>query len=283
MDEIRFEQKIIVVSLDTISILFDQDNWSDLVTLYMFYHKQCKIQKTNQSWTTSKFTMEWLWWWDKRFKSAKSTLSKLWIIEDIQTRDEKWRVNGHYVRLNFIESHQQANISSGAETQGVDRARPGYCGTNAWSNININAWSNLKWNAYDESEISSYPSTPVVGIPETGTSRIKEKVIPTLSETEAMYGKSELNKIILSIFELQNFYDKVDLKKIWEYYDYILATFKVVYWWGDTELKANKEKVFYHMNDFRKHYQLRPEKDIKKFKGRLLNWIEGSLKFSNQK
>jgi len=282
MKQERLEQKIMLISTDTIIHLFDQENWSDLVSLYMFYHKQSKIQKTNRSWTTTQFVMDWLHWSNPRVVKAKNGLKDLWLIEDITERWNDGKVTWHYIQLNYIES------STPPICEGVENPDSGVEETNAWSNININAWNNLNLNACSETGNSSYeewtnPDTPTPGIPETGTSRIKERVIPTLAECEAKYWKSRLNELILSIFELKNFTDKVDLNRIQDYYDYILETFKVVYWWSDTELKANREQVFYHIDSFRKYYLLRPEKDIKKFKGRLLNWIEGSLKFSNQK
>lgn len=55
MNSIALENELIIVSTETIHKLFSYENGSDVVALYLFYHKQCKMQGTNQSLTTSDF------------------------------------------------------------------------------------------------------------------------------------------------------------------------------------------------------------------------------------
>ena len=115
INNISLENELIILSTSTIIKLFTYKNWNDLIALYLFYHKQCKIQWTNQSFTKSNFAMKWLWWGDDRFKSAKKILKELWLIEDIQHRDEKWKILWWFVKLNYIKSDNKANLSTGAE------------------------------------------------------------------------------------------------------------------------------------------------------------------------
>ncbi len=141
--ETEFLQKTIMLDVNTIQKLFEY--WADVATLYLFYHKQSKLQKTNQSYSTMIFIKKWLWWGDKRVKDAKKILKELWLIEDVVKRDEKWKIIGHYVKLNYIKSKKFLNtkiIPSGAETQGVDNSMYGQENTNALSSLNINALSN---------------------------------------------------------------------------------------------------------------------------------------------
>lgn len=121
MNNISLENEIIILSTNTIIKLFTYDNWSDVISLYLFYHKQCKIQWTNKSFTQSNFAMKWLWWWDERFKKAKKVLKDLNLIEDIQHRDYKWKILWWYVKLNYIQSDKQANLSTGAENHPLDK------------------------------------------------------------------------------------------------------------------------------------------------------------------
>ena len=137
MNVIDLENEIITVSTETINKLFRYDNGADLVALYMFYHKQCKIQKTNQSFTVSDFAKKWLRRWDTKFKKAKKKLKELWLIEDIKHRNEKWEIKWWFIKLNYIK---QANLSTGAETHPVGKSTGGWQETNAWSSLNINAW-----------------------------------------------------------------------------------------------------------------------------------------------
>lgn len=158
MNVINIEKETILLSTNTIQKLFQYKNWSDVVALYLFYHKQCKLQKTNQSFTTSTFSKKWLWWWDKRFKEAKKILKELNLVENYCDKDEKWIIKWWYIKLNYIKSQKEANQSSGAENHPVDQSTHGWQNTNALSSKTLNALSsktkmleenfNLFWKEY---------------------------------------------------------------------------------------------------------------------------------------
>jgi hypothetical protein len=141
MNTIELEQQSIILSTETINKLFNYKNWSDLVALYLFYHKQCKLQKTNQSFTTCNFAKKWLWRWDKRFKTTKKILKDLDLIEDIQDRDDKWVIKWRYIKIKYLKSVNKATLSTSAETHPLAVSTSGHQDTNALSSININALS----------------------------------------------------------------------------------------------------------------------------------------------
>jgi hypothetical protein len=74
-------KNIILLDLHTICKLIETN--PDALTLYVFYHKQSKIQKTNQSWSTAQFCMKGLTWGRNRFTKAKSILESFNLIEEI--------------------------------------------------------------------------------------------------------------------------------------------------------------------------------------------------------
>ncbi len=58
-------------------ILLQEENSVDLISLYMFYYRQCKIQKTNQSWTTNVFAAKRLSISEDRISKASKKLQEL--------------------------------------------------------------------------------------------------------------------------------------------------------------------------------------------------------------
>lgn len=124
----ELEKRVCIVSIDTLQELFEY--WSDCVSLYMFYYKQCKIQKTNQTRTTDGFIMKWLKRGEKRLKKSKDILVKKWLIEFIQERVDG-KFSKSYVKLNYIRSEAKTDRTiQKSETVGVGT---GWQRTNAWS------------------------------------------------------------------------------------------------------------------------------------------------------
>lgn len=139
----EIEKSLCIVSVDTLQELFSI--WGgDPVALYMFYYKQSKIQKTNQSKSTDSFCIKWLWWWTTRLRRSKKILQEANLIESIATREKDWSYWWHYIKLNYIRS--EAKTSQSYQKQLVDITTSGKQKTNAWSDININAWSDININ-----------------------------------------------------------------------------------------------------------------------------------------
>jgi len=134
--------QIVWTTFYTIDRLLEHKNWPDALALYFRYIKQSRIQETNQSWSLDSFMMQWLWWWDLRFKNAKRLLKDLGLIEVVQVRWTDGKVKTFYVKTNFIINEQKLKqytiqyeipATSSAKNQSVDFPPDGEWGTNALS------------------------------------------------------------------------------------------------------------------------------------------------------
>lgn len=254
MNEIAIEKDIIIISNKTLIKLFSYKNWSDLVSLYMFYHKQCKLQWTNQSFTLWDFVKKGLNWWDKRFKSAKKILKELYLIEDIQHKNDKWQIVWHFIKLNYIQSHNKANLSTGAENHPLAVSIGGSQETNAWSNITINAWNNIKEKAQSVKEKKQY---------------IKNINLEEVKAYKNNFIIIYLSEMINSNYVKQSF----TTKSFIELYDYIILKGKE-YGFIDNVTGDFKAKEFkLELEKINNYYEI---KEIKNFKSTFLNWISRS-------
>ena len=122
--------------------------WPDAVALYIKLLKQTRIQETTQTYSLNSFLKEWLWRWDDRLRNSKNVLKRLWLIDDINLQDEKWKIVGHYVRVNYLIDEQKtrtSGITYNLSTSGFRRETvpptDGWTDTNALSTKYINALS----------------------------------------------------------------------------------------------------------------------------------------------
>ena len=288
MNEILLEQKIILVSTRTICSLFDQENWSDLVALYMFYHKQCKLQKTNQTFTTSDFTMKWLSWWNKRFKDAKNTLINMKLIEDITTRDNKWVITWWFIKLNYIESHTPIGLSTPAETHSVDESTGGWQKTNAWSIKDINAWSikgETETSHIEEKNPTEKSKSKLSSSIRKGSKPIRTTYVPPTKEQiiELLWDKSWVYKFY-EILTIPKMKDELSLEQVSEVYKWTIEFFQEKYDWKIYRDSDTWKMIWYQIiiNELDKFIAYYSEKgdDILSLKARLRKWITNSLKYS---
>lgn len=277
MNEILLEKKIILVSTRTICELFDQENWSDLVALYMFYHKQCKLQGTNQSFTTSDFAMKWLWWWDKRFKNAKKSLKELRLIEDITTRNDKWSIEWWFIKLNYIESLNKANLTSSAETHPLGVATGCWQKTNAWSTKDINAWSTK-----EETEKSHIKEKKQRNKSNIGSSSIRERslsepFVPPEKEIfiELLWDTNWVSKYY-EFFSIWKIYQSFTNEQLKELYLWMIDFFKEKYHWKiyrDEDWKMVWYMIILNELDKMIAYYSTKWRDILDLKATLRSWI----------
>ena len=88
------------LTIHTYNKIYNEANYPDnALSLYMFYYKNAKYQKTNQPWSTKVFCMKGLGWSESKFKRAKRDLIKLKLIERIPAYGQKTK---EYVRINFM-------------------------------------------------------------------------------------------------------------------------------------------------------------------------------------
>jgi hypothetical protein len=82
-------------------VLFDKVG-RDALSLYMHYYFTVRWQKTNQPFALDDYCKKGLKWGSIRMANAKRKLKELKWITPIATRNEKGRITGHYIKLNFI-------------------------------------------------------------------------------------------------------------------------------------------------------------------------------------
>ncbi len=122
--EIEIEKDIISLTTKTVEFLLTKN--PDALTLYLLYHKNAKIQKTNQIWTTDTFGMRGLGWGKKRYTDAKNILIESGLVEITQPRLENGRLGKIFVKLKYIHRKDQKPLA--VETAGGNQE------TNALSN-----------------------------------------------------------------------------------------------------------------------------------------------------
>ena len=133
--------------------------WPDAFALYFKLMKQARIQQTNQTYTLNSFLEKYFWWWHERLAKAKNVLKKLWLIDDVVIRWEGWKLQWHYVRVNYLVDEQKVrnmgityNLTDSLENRQSVSTTCGEMATNALSTKYINAWSTKLKNICQETE-----------------------------------------------------------------------------------------------------------------------------------
>jgi len=139
--EITIDRDLITITAKTAEFLLDKN--PDSLSLYVFYLKNAKIQKTNQIWSTDTFGMKGLKWGVKRYSEAKQVLLDSGLLTFIQERGETGRLQKTFIKLNYIHRSIQ-------KPQAVTTAS-GQQQTNALSNKR-EMLEVIKENAYDKSK-----------------------------------------------------------------------------------------------------------------------------------
>ena len=159
------EDKLIILTKQTLDIFLQQDNPAELIGLYTFYYYTAKWQNTNQIRCTTSYAANGLHMGEQKIRTLKKQLVDLGLIEDIAVRGNTNKIEGHYIRVNYVfkqetvekyatlaknhsvenENHGQShtcNFPQCGKSHSVEN-----CETNALSDNNINALSDYKSNA----------------------------------------------------------------------------------------------------------------------------------------
>lgn len=136
-------------------------NWPDAFALYFKLLKQSRMQQTNITYSLNSFLKNGLGWGDDRLKNAKKILKELGLVDDVVVRNDRWIIEGHYVRVNYLIDENKVrtkgityNLSTKGvypgmdETHTLDWPTSGQTDTNALSTKNINALNTKKENIY---------------------------------------------------------------------------------------------------------------------------------------
>ena len=147
-------QEPLVVSKPIMDVLLQQKKYSDLISLYLFYYYTAKWQQTDQTYATTAYTAEGMYWTEKKVRSVKKVLISLGLIEDITRRDENTQtILGHYIKVHFKWDFHTVGYPHCAKSHSVDNSPP-----NALENNNINALENNK-EIIDKENNKLFPSS----------------------------------------------------------------------------------------------------------------------------
>lgn len=140
MEQNFIENELIIFTKQTYDAFLKSDNPAELIALYSFYYYTAKWQKTNQPKCTTGYAANGLKWSESKIRKFKKELIDLGLVEDVAIRDERNKIAGHYIKLNYIlkqstlkENHTIENPQCG-NSDSVEKK-----GTNALSDNNLNA------------------------------------------------------------------------------------------------------------------------------------------------
>lgn len=218
LELVDIADNLLIINKETLERLFQQDDTNVLV-LYIFYYKTAKWQKHNPIKANDEYCRKCLHWGLDKLKAVKRKLKELELISIEKRFDEKHRVDGWYVRVNYFIN--KADISSGV--------------------------------------ISTSRVFPLVDKQETNTNNNNINTINNKStKKERYFDKEELNEIFIEFLQLRKKLKAVNsdrainslLKKLDNYDDdtkYKMIEQSIVSSWKNVyEVKENKRKEIHY-------------------------------------
>lgn len=97
---------LVILNKSTIDRLFSLDNADECITLYIFYYKIAKWQKTNTIKATDEYVRKTLKWGRNKIIRAKQTLKDNGLIEIIQRRSNQ-KIDGWFIKISYIIAQQE--------------------------------------------------------------------------------------------------------------------------------------------------------------------------------
>ena len=189
------EEEPIVLSkalLDT--LLKDNYEPQNLISLYVFYYYTAKWQKTNQPYCTISYIGKTFNWNDKKVRRVKNKLKKLGLVEDVERRGNGNKIIGHYVKINFI--WKQSTLEKNAGVQKMQGCK-NYQG-NALSSVSTNALNSNNGKNEKSPDFSAFIHELYAKIIEKfeeeeipATQPQKRKWLETLEKLQRLDGRSE--------------------------------------------------------------------------------------------
>lgn len=150
--------ELFIINQITVDRIFSSDNPADNFSLYSFYYKTAKWQKSTLARATDSYVMDCLKWGKERLKKAKDSLKEMGLIQVIQKRDDN-RISGWFIKVNYIPNsisvsdRQEVSLSTcrNKETNNIDNKN------NKYLNIfNIPKEKEQKEKVKDFSEINNF-------------------------------------------------------------------------------------------------------------------------------
>lgn len=98
--------ELLIIPKATIDTLMKLENCSECISLYIFYYKTAKWQKTNQIKANDEYVKKSLKWGIDKIRKTKKTLKENGLIEIIQSRSNN-KIDGWYIQLNYLVSSKK--------------------------------------------------------------------------------------------------------------------------------------------------------------------------------
>ena len=102
--------KLIIIPKCTIEHLFTLDSPSDVIALYVFYYKTAKWQKNNSIKANNTYVCKTLQWNEHRVCKVKKILKDAGLIESVAKTDDKGKIIGHYLKINYVVSNELPHL-----------------------------------------------------------------------------------------------------------------------------------------------------------------------------
>lgn len=99
--------ELLIIPKATIDTLMKLENCSECISLYIFYYKTAKWQKTNQIKANDEYVKKSLKWGIDKIRKTKKTLKENGLIEIIQSRSNN-KIDGWYIHLNYLVSSKKS-------------------------------------------------------------------------------------------------------------------------------------------------------------------------------
>lgn len=139
-EEIRLNDiadELLILNKITIDKLFQLDNCSDCIALYVFYYKTAKWQKTDTIRANDTYVRKCLKWGSKKVQETKKTLKENGLIDIVQRRTNN-KIEGWYIRVSYLVAQRktedikvQVEESNNTQKQQHSKATSSFEETNA--------------------------------------------------------------------------------------------------------------------------------------------------------
>jgi len=103
------QEEPIILSKPLLDLLLKDKKPPEVISLYCFYYYTAKWQKTNQPKASTNYVANGLRWSNDKVREVKQRLRRLRLIKDIQIRNKKGQITAHYIKINFLWSHDKVH------------------------------------------------------------------------------------------------------------------------------------------------------------------------------
>lgn len=146
MKDIKYETSCepMVVSKSIMDRFLQTENYSELLSLYLFYYYTAKWQETNTPKATNSYVAKGIGWSESKVCRFKKHLIDMELIENIKRVGDDGKVKGWYILVRFVWSGAKNHLVTrpgGGQNQGVENKVP-----NALNDGSLNALNNNKKN-----------------------------------------------------------------------------------------------------------------------------------------